>query len=124
MKKLFVSILVLIFSFISYSQPAKSPYPIIFIHGLNDNGETWDSILNYLGGQERTFDVCLNDDGNNLSSNIDDDVLAVGWRNLPSTPSPTRLYVLNFDNDQMVGHETHSLSNQASIYSKEELLIS
>lgn len=49
------------------------PYPIIFIHGLNSNSETWNEMgtnlvnkgLNY-GGR---IDFCLNYDGNNYTSN-------------------------------------------------------
>ncbi|MFZ4670829.1 MAG: alpha/beta fold hydrolase [Flavobacterium sp.] len=49
------------------------PYPIIFIHGLNSSSDTWiDMGINLIneglsfGGR---IDFCLNDDGNNYTSN-------------------------------------------------------
>lgn len=52
------------------------PYPIIFIHGLNSSDKTWTDMRSFMidnygltyGG---IFDVCLNYDGNNSSSNTD-----------------------------------------------------
>jgi len=52
---------------------AKLPYPIIFIHGLNSCSSVWNTFTNFLdtnqliyGGR---FDVNLNYDGNNYTSN-------------------------------------------------------
>ena len=93
------------------------------MHGLNSNADTWSTIINSLGGQAKIFDVCLNDDGDNNTANHEIDVAAIGWRdNSPQTPSPTRLYAINFDNEQMIGHESHYLSNQAAIYKQGKAL--
>ena len=53
---------------------SKLPYPIIFIHGLDSNSETWTTTTNYLDNQFQftyggRFDFCLNDDGNNTTAN-------------------------------------------------------
>ena len=121
--KVAISLLVLFFFSIVYSQTAQYPYPIIFVHGLNSNADTWNTTINTLGGQAKIFDVCLNHDGNNSTAILDNDVIAAGWRDLnPTTPSPTRLYAICFDNEQMIGHEAHDLSNQAAIYKQGKAL--
>ena len=56
------------------SNNIKLPYPIIFIHGLNSNADTWAATANFMisqyglavGGR---FDYCLNYDGNNTIAN-------------------------------------------------------
>jgi pimeloyl-ACP methyl ester carboxylesterase len=107
----------------SIAQTAQYPYPIIFVHGLNSNANTWNTTINTLGGQVKIFDVCLNHDGINATSILDNDVVAAGWRDLnPTVPSPTRLYAISFDNEPMIGHESHDLSNQAAIYKQGKAL--
>lgn len=114
---LFIIISFLMNSNYLFTQTNSYPYPIIFIHGLNSNADTWQETISFLGDSVKVLDVCLNHDGNNSIANIDDDVVAAGWRdNKLNTPSPTRLYAINFDNEQMIGHESHNLSNQAAIY--------
>jgi pimeloyl-ACP methyl ester carboxylesterase len=100
------------------AQNAKTPYPIILVHGLNSNADTWEETVDAFGGSAKILDVCLNnDDGNHSTSLIDNDVAIVGWRdNDTLTPSPNRLYTINFDNEQMTGHESHNFSNQSAIY--------
>lgn len=53
---------------------SKLPYPIIFIHGLDSNSQTWNTTTNYLDSQYQfvyggRFDFCLNNDGNNATAN-------------------------------------------------------
>ena len=53
---------------------SKLPYPIIFIHGLDSNSETWNTTTNYLDNQFQftyggRFDFCLNADGTNTTAN-------------------------------------------------------
>nr|WP_294938988.1 alpha/beta fold hydrolase [uncultured Flavobacterium sp.] len=53
---------------------SKLPYPILFIHGLNSNSETWTTTTNYLDSQYSftyggRFDFCLNANDNNTSTN-------------------------------------------------------
>jgi pimeloyl-ACP methyl ester carboxylesterase len=49
------------------------PYPIIFIHGLNSSSDTWFDMGTNLINRGLSFggriDFCLNDDGNNYTSN-------------------------------------------------------
>ncbi len=52
----------------------KLPYPVIFIHGLNSNDKTWNDMKNYLINDHNlisggNFNVCLNYDNNNYTSN-------------------------------------------------------
>jgi pimeloyl-ACP methyl ester carboxylesterase len=51
----------------------KLPYPIIFIHGLNSSSDTWMDMGTNLINKGLSFggriDFCLNDDGNNYTSN-------------------------------------------------------
>jgi triacylglycerol esterase/lipase EstA (alpha/beta hydrolase family) len=54
---------------------SKLPYPILFIHGLNSNSDTWNTFTDFLdiqygftyGGR---FDFCLNYNSNNSTSNL------------------------------------------------------
>lgn len=53
---------------------SKLPYPILFIHGLNSNSETWNATSNYFDAQYSftyggRFDFCLNADANNATTN-------------------------------------------------------
>jgi len=53
---------------------SKLPYPIIFIHGLNSDSNTWNTTTNYFDTQYGftyggRFDFCLNADGNNSVAN-------------------------------------------------------
>jgi len=53
---------------------SKLPYPIIFIHGLNSDSNTWNTTTNYFDSQYSytyggRFDFCLNADGNNTTTN-------------------------------------------------------
>jgi len=51
----------------------KLPYPIIFIHGLNSSSDAWIDLGTNLISSGLSFggriDFCLNDDGNNYTSN-------------------------------------------------------
>ena len=111
-------VLLLIFSATTFAQTAKLPYPIIFLHGLVSSDATWAQAVTALGGGEKVFDVCLNHDGSNTTASLTNDISVIGWRDGNSTPSPNRLYVMNFDNTkfQAAGHSAHSFSNQAAIY--------
>ncbi|MBI5216727.1 MAG: T9SS type A sorting domain-containing protein [Ignavibacteriae bacterium] len=117
MKK-FIVLILLIMSNVLFSQTPKYPYPIIFLHGLVSNDTTWRVTVTALGGNARVFDVCLNHDSDSLTASLTTtDVYPIGWRDTGTAPSPTRLYVMNFDNTQfaVTGHENHRLSNQSAI---------
>lgn len=117
MKKVITSLLI-IFVATSFAQTAKFPYPILFLHGLVSSDATWTQTVTALGGNAKIFDVCLNHDGSTATSLLASDISVIGWRDSNTVPSPTRLYVMNFDNSKFTtpGHTTHTLSNQAAIY--------
>ncbi|MFA6978909.1 MAG: T9SS type A sorting domain-containing protein [Ignavibacteriaceae bacterium] len=119
-----IKVIFLFFLYIAlnYGQ-AKFSYPIIFVHGLNDNAMSWDETISFLGGSQKICDVCLNDDSNNSTANINSDIALIGWRDdVHNLPSPTGLYAINFDSHLIIGHETHELSNEAAIYKQGKAL--
>lgn len=93
------------------------PYPIIFVHGLNSNSETWDPLLvafqNYYGwsyGGDMHF--CLNQDGNTSTGEISNDYF--DWTgNLYAAD----FYRVNFDvNPNGVPFNNTVESNQSAIF--------
>ncbi|MCX6174935.1 MAG: T9SS type A sorting domain-containing protein [Ignavibacteriales bacterium] len=118
MRKKLLFLILVIFSVNLFSQTAKYPYPIIFLHGLVSSDNTWTQAITALGGSAKVFDVCLDHDGNRATASLTNDISIIGWRDGNSTPSPNRLYVMNFDNTrfQVTGHSSHTLSNQSAIY--------
>jgi len=76
------------------------PYPIIFIHGLNSNDQTWSTFLSQLdlfgwsfGGR---MDYCLNYDGNLTTSILTNDFHDF---TIQSTLNNGDYYTVNFDVD-------------------------
>jgi len=116
MKK-FLILSILIMTNVLFGQLAKYPYPIIFLHGLASSDSTWALTVSALGGQAKVFDACLNHDGDTLTASLTSDINIVGWRDGNTNPSPTRLYVMNFDINNFVatGHTNHKYSNQMAI---------
>jgi pimeloyl-ACP methyl ester carboxylesterase len=112
----------MVFSFVCISvqaQTPKLPHPVIFLHGLVSNETTWDQAVTALGGSAKIFDVCLNHDGNTATASLtSSDISIIGWRDGTTTPSPNRLYVMNYDHTRFSasGHSTHTQSNQSAIY--------
>jgi len=118
MRKKLLFLIVVIFSVNLFSQTAKYPYPIIFLHGLVSSDNTWTQAITALSGSAKVFDVCLDHGGNRATASLTNDISIIGWRDGTSTASPNRLYVMNFDNTrfQTSGHSAHTLSNQSAIY--------
>lgn len=119
MKRIFLYTILGLFWTSVHAQTSKFPYPVIFLHGLVSSDETWNSTVTALGGGAKVYDFCLNHDGNNTTVSLtSSDAYPIGWRDGNSTPSPNRLYVMNFDDSrfQASGHTSHTLSNQAAIY--------
>jgi len=77
MKKLLLLFLILTSFKISYSQVGNSPYPIIFVHGLNSDEQTWDTVVNYMdnsfsiSGNNR-FSAILNARGGDTTNYLQD----------------------------------------------------
>lgn len=106
----------------------KLPYPILFIHGLNSNSETWNMFTKKLddlyglayGGR---MDYCLNFDLQNKTSNTQFGSVAGGKEDIgtfSSTLLPADYYYLNFDvgydgSFHPSGNATNVLSNQSAI---------
>ena len=114
---------------VGYGQTPVAPYPIIFVHGLNDSELCFsnfaETLLQMNGGtlnDLKILDFCLNHDGNNYTSNLDDDVALIGWRN--GAFSKCGLYAINFDTKRPTSsdHTTATLSNQAAIYKQGKAL--
>src|SRR6185312_11658316 len=73
LSRLFISVFALTFFAVQFgfSQSRNTPYPIIFIHGINSDNTTWgekdgkfDDIIDYLVGAGLKFgdslNICLN----------------------------------------------------------------
>lgn len=124
--------LVILSSLVGYSQnELKTPYPIIFVHGLVGNDGTWNDfvspLLQIYGGtldDMKILDFCLNNDGNKDSSILDQDISLLGWRNGDNLPSKYGIYAINFDTSQPTpyDHSSHILSNQAAIFKQGKAL--
>lgn len=100
---------------------SKLPYPILFIHGLNSNSQTWTTTTNYFDSQYSftyggRFDFCLNADGNNATTN----------KNFYPSPGADiaafeaavvagDYYLVNFDVKVDGSYGTNVLSNQSAI---------
>lgn len=97
---------------IVYSQ--KFTYPIIFIHGLNSNNDTWNpfvvsSMQNYgwnYGGQ---LNYCLNPDNGNTSDTYIDTLTDASGLTIAD------FYLINFDPSNFGFPVACGLSNQASV---------
>lgn len=74
---------IILFFFISlafnsvYSQTGNSPYPIIFVHGLNSDDQTWNTMLSKIStawntSQAHTLYFVLNARGGDTTNYIDD----------------------------------------------------
>jgi pimeloyl-ACP methyl ester carboxylesterase len=130
---LFISIL---FINISYSQVGKSPYPIIFVHGLNSGEYTWDSALTRLRqswniGNSYNLNFVLNARGGDTTNYVNDVIIPLLDENgyVVNTIDKSSLYTINFNNfwnrninDPRIfihdnGYpENSSKSNQSAIY--------
>lgn len=99
-----------------------TPYPILFVHGLNGDSQTWLEMTDWLSpvlGETIKLDFCLNSDGSLYSSNMNSDVESFIPNNLPNS----NLYKITFNcnpiGDCFDGEPTNSsglyYSNQSAI---------
>lgn len=102
---------------------SKIPYPIIFIHGLNSDSDTWnDFSWNLYNRYNLSFggrlDYCLNFDNNNFNGIYNDDVRY--FINSINTLTNADYYHLNFDVNVSgtfnPGLLTTVKSNQQAVY--------
>jgi len=105
------------------AQDRHTPYPIIFVHGLTGNDQSWNVMVNFMktnygftfGGR---MDFCLNQDANTLTSNSTDDYK--DYTNTGSSQPITKgdLYTVNFDVDEFgtpYANSNINKSNQSAI---------
>jgi pimeloyl-ACP methyl ester carboxylesterase len=93
------------------------PYPIIFVHGLNSNDQTWISLLTWLDLYGWSFggrmDFCLNYDGNLSTSLLTNDIHDF---TMLSNLNVGDYYTVNFDvNTNGTLYNNIYESNQAAI---------
>jgi triacylglycerol esterase/lipase EstA (alpha/beta hydrolase family) len=117
-KKILITVLLVSSFFNIVAQ--KLPYPIIFIHGLNSDDQTWNNMKNSLvnnynliyGGR---INFCLNQDGINSTANLTNDIQLY----TSNTFTTGDFYVINFDiNNLGTLYPTGTadvLSNEAAI---------
>jgi pimeloyl-ACP methyl ester carboxylesterase len=103
MKKQFILIAIFTINIFIYPQTGKSPYPIIFVHGLNSNDSTWKESIDYITditeftnpySNNGIFYAVLN-----ISSgtNYSDDV-KTSFSNLHNNLNNNDIYCVNFNN--------------------------
>jgi uncharacterized alpha/beta hydrolase family protein len=64
---------------------SELPYPILFVHGLTGDSESWEEMGNFFEaplGETKTLRFCLNDDGDSSTSNMSNDVEGFDLENL------------------------------------------
>ncbi len=104
-------IFLIILSSVNFAQNFSSPYPIIFVHGLNSFEGTWDETINFLGtafGSKQIFHAVLNaysgtslEGPDGILGSNDDDVL---FPEIDMDGNPINqlqqgsLFVINFQN--------------------------
>ncbi|WP_136668127.1 alpha/beta fold hydrolase [Flavobacterium sp. H122] len=99
----------------------KTPYPIIFIHGLNSSSETWNATTDYFDTQYNyiyggRFDFCLNADNNNTLANKN--FYPVSGADIAAFETSViegDYYTVNFNVKIDGTFDTDVLSNQAAI---------
>lgn len=103
------------------SRSQEPAYPIILIHGLNSNAQTWqearvtDLMQNtFFWGEPQTLDICLNADRNHATSDLSTDLRY--FFNVNTVPN-ANVYLVNFDIDPDGSNQFDNtvLSNQAAI---------
>jgi len=105
MKKIFTILVILIYFNISYSQTGNSPYPVIFIHGLNSDDHTWDATLTKLAtawsmSANHTFSAVINARGGDTTNYTQDVVVPLidAGGNIVYNITASNIYALNFGN--------------------------
>lgn len=104
--------IILFLSFVSalnvcsvYSQPADSPYPIIFIHGLNSDDQTWSTTLSQISStwnlsSAHILSAVLNARGGDTTNYLQDIIIPQQDvnGNYVNTISISSVYAFNFGN--------------------------
>ncbi|MBS1516740.1 MAG: hypothetical protein JSS91_01490 [Bacteroidetes bacterium] len=103
-KSLLVLFLLSVFN-ISYPQIKNSPYPVIFVHGLNSDDNTWSSVITLLSSSwdlsaQHTLSAVLNARGGDTTYYIDDVVIPLrdAGGNIVNSITNSSIYAVNFGN--------------------------
>ncbi len=109
---------------------ANLPYPIIFVHGLSSDHETWEETISNIQefgelGDPYVYHICLNHDCDNGEAEYESDVEPLGWTNFNNEivnegniPANTSLFAVNFNEDvfnDIWDDENYNHSNTAAI---------
>jgi pimeloyl-ACP methyl ester carboxylesterase len=112
----------------------KLPYPILFIHGLNSNSDTWNTFTDFLDSQYNfnyggRFDFCLNFNVNNTNTNLNFSPNAnADIAQFINNTTIGDYYYVNFDvgNNGIVAPSSSSSayvkSNQSAVYKQGKAL--
>ncbi|HMS35427.1 MAG TPA: hypothetical protein PKC91_15205 [Ignavibacteria bacterium] len=106
MKKYNLLCLLIIFTLNnSYSQTANSPYPVIFVHGLNSDDQTWSNIITQLSSvwnlsSSHTLNAVLNARGGDTTNFIQDVLIPVKDLNgnFVNNLTSSSIYSVNYNN--------------------------
>ena len=98
-------LLVLSFAAIKTARAGESPYPIIFVHGLNSDDQTWNTTITQLSqawnlSGSHTLHAVLNARGGDTTSYISDVLLPLRDANgiIINSLSMSSIYAINFGN--------------------------
>lgn len=138
MRKLFlVSAMIFFCINSSFSQVGNSPYPVIFVHGLNSDDQTWSSILTQLSttwelSSSHTIYAVLNARGGDTTDYLRDVIIPYMdvSGNIVNKITPSSIYTVNFKNfwnrnnsdpriiinSNSTPGSNQSTSNQSAIY--------
>ncbi len=113
-----------ILSFSLYAQTGKSPYPIIFVHGLSSSDSTWLESINYISditgytnpyNNNGIFHAVLN---KSTTTSYTEDV-QTKFNNLANTLNNNDIYCINFENsydsseDNILIHQDQNIENES-----------
>ena len=101
------------------------PYPMLFVHGLNGNAGSWSEMSEWLStavGGAVDLEFCLNGDGYQSISDLEDDLLSF----MPAILQPANLYIVNFNCTSggtcSSASSVSGYSNQSGIYKQGEAI--
>jgi len=142
--KIYIVLLVILFSNNYSSAQNNLPYPIIFVHGLTGSDETFGPTMEYLSqhdslGDINVFDVVLNADNDNTTAILSEDVkwqdftynstaINVGRRNYDADINNfvdgwvgTNIFAINFKEERIRGaagatNDYFDQSNESAIF--------
>ncbi len=94
------------------------PYPVIMVHGLAANSDTWLDLYNHVLTQGWSYggrlDFCLNSDADNQVASLTTDIIDY---TATSSLTDADFYLVNFDvNPNGTAFGNTVLSNQAAVY--------